>query len=335
MNRIRTRKSMGMEISSLPLPHVKHLGIVRWRVYQWIALPVLLCLVSVWRGEGATGPLDTWHPHSSPLTHGLSGLAFGSPAFVGAGFNVNEITRSTNGAQWSLATLPEGRPTRMSFANGHFLTLTQPPQAVLFESADGLVWKNLAEDLPRGKNFGIFDYANGLYLAAAHSTVYHSTDLQHWTSSTGVPKGNIFSLSHAGGRWIAGMDFGLIATSDDGKAWRTNSLGAKDSRIWTTAGGGTFVAVSSAGHIWTSADGDQWGSVYQPAGPNHGLHGVAFGNGRFVACGAGGAILTSTDGRTWTSKTSGTKALLRQVEYGLNTFVISGEDGFLQSDPLP
>ena len=102
-------------------------------------------------GIGAeAGPALRWHLRTSPASMQLFGVASGPDHFVAVGINTNLTIHSTDGASWALNRLPEGqRLTRISFANGRFLTMTQRPERALMESADGTEWKPIQpHDIP-------------------------------------------------------------------------------------------------------------------------------------------------------------------------------------------
>jgi hypothetical protein len=280
------------------------------------------------------GPPLRWHARTSPVPM-LHGVASSPDHFVAVGFNTNLLLHSSDGADWALLRLPDRqRPTRIYFANGRFLTMTQPPESTLFESADGAEWKPIQPHDITNVIVGCFGYAEGLYLGAGSGHVLWSEDLHHWTGCSGVPRGNIYTLAHADGRWVGARDGGVI-TSRDGKSWQAVNLADKVSFFGVAYGAGQFVVVGYGGRIFRSADGEHWNSIREASDAQQGLLGVAFGGGWFVACGIDGAILVSSDGRTWTQSESGTHTILRRVAFGQGRFVIVGDQGtILQSDPV-
>lgn len=285
-----------------------------------------------------TGPPLRWHARTSPVPMQLFGVASGPKHFAAVGFNTNLMLHSPDGADWTALRLPDRqRPTRISFANGRFLTMTQRPESALLESADGVDWKPIhPHDIATNVIIGCFGYADGLYLAAGFGQVLWSADLHHWTAGSGVPRGNIYTLAHGDGRWVGAMDGGSVIASRDGKSWHAVNLADKVSFFGVAYGAGHYVVVGHGGRIFSSADGEHWDQVHEGTDARQGLFGVAFGGDRFVACGFDGAILVSPDGRTWTQSESGTHTILRRVAFGQGRFVIVGDQGtILQSEPVP
>jgi photosystem II stability/assembly factor-like uncharacterized protein len=282
-------------------------------------------------------PAFRWHARTSPVAMQLLGVASSPDHFVAVGINTNLVIHSSDGASWSLHHLPEGqRLSRLSVANGRFLTMTRQPERTVLESADGAEWKPIQpHDIPTNAVVFCFGYAEGLYLAAGFGPVFWSTDMHHWTAVSGVPRANIYTLAHGDGRWVGARDGGVL-TSRDGKSWQAINLADKVSFLGVAYGAGHFVVVGTVGRIFISADGEHWDPVREAPDARQILSGVAFGGGRFVACGSDGAILVSSDGRTWTRNESGTHTLLRKVAFGQGRFVIVGDRGtILQSDPVP
>ena len=95
-------------------------------------------------------------------------------------------------------------------------------------------------------------------------------------------------------RLVAVAD-GVVATSDDGTTWATQTL-VGDPTFWAVAWGPSgFVAVGEGGERWFSADGDTWQAA-DTGGTK--LYTVAWSGERYVAAGDGDTW-RSTDGLTW------------------------------------
>jgi hypothetical protein len=159
---------------------------------------------------------------------------------------------------------------------------------------------------------------------------------------------SINAIAYGGGRFVAGGNSGIMATSTDGITWTALDtgtvfeyvLGGRTRNYDISAiayGNNRFVAVGSGGVMATSTDGTTWSNVdvSRIFGRSF-IDAIAYGNNRFVAFGQGGEIATSTDGTTWSEVTTDAfdyvspefgatnTDSITGIAYGNNMFVTTG-----------
>jgi len=126
---------------------------------------------------------------------------------------------------------------------------------------------------------------------------------------TGLPA-RVWTMTEAGGRFLAGAANGRIARSTDGVTWTLASQGDSPTAVFGNNavrgfayGSGRFVAVGHAGRIAFSDDGGEtWAAVESSAFGSTYILSVAYGNGMFVAGGDGGNVRhwsRTAAGSTW------------------------------------
>ncbi|ASU36570.1 cadherin-like beta sandwich domain-containing protein [Mucilaginibacter xinganensis] len=120
--------------------------------------------------------------------------------------------------------------------------------------------------------------------------------------------------------WAVGGSGSIIATSDGGTTWATQTSGTTQTLTgvyfisattgWAVGGSGTILFTSNGGSTWTS----------QTSGTTNSLTSVYFKNAtQGWAVGGSGTILTTSDaGATWTSQTSGTTTSIQGVRFTSN-----------------
>ena len=178
-------------------------------------------------------------------------------------------------------------------------------------------------------------YGNGIYLAMSNGApapllLLRSTDGINWTE--------IERPANSEGWSACAYGHGIFTSGEmwsvDGITWTSipadeRSLGARE----LIFGGGVFVAVNDKRSVSYSTDGRVWHPSELPASALGGFNAVVYGDGRFIAIGAhenDAGIIESTDGQSWTEQSLnsvyGRAFLPRGIAYGLDRFVITGED---------
>jgi hypothetical protein len=201
-----------------------------------------------------------------------------------------------------------------------------------WRSTDGINWSGTKIVAFSGGSVWSVLNANGLYLAAAATIIYSSTDAITWTNRHTAAV--TYTMTYGNGLFLAGGEaitsLASLRTSTDGITWtnRTNNIG-NGTIYGIEYGNNVYVAVaalnfSAGGAVSTSTDGATW--TTRTLAVNTGIFGLAYGNGIFVAGGEGGRIQTSTDGITWTSRTSNFgNTRIRKIIYGDGLFLAIGQ----------
>ena len=155
---------------------------------------------------------------------------------------------------------------------------------------------------------------------------------------------NIYTIAYGNGKFVAGCERGITATSSDGTTWTAatsnvferpspfdSTIIMKVSVLTIAFGNNKFVAGSNWGDTAYSSDGITWTKVADnKLGGN--INTIVYGNNKFIAGDQSGDIAISSDGVTWTSAGSsilGSDGYDRGynvfgIAYGNNRFVAGG-----------
>jgi hypothetical protein len=178
---------------------------------------------------------------------------------------------------------------------------------------------------------------DGLRLASADGTTWAD-------KHTGRDGETYRSAAFGNGLFVATGSYGgdnILASSPDGKAWKTGKQEAKYVKYirGLTHGNGQFLALGgdpgtvgqSKPFVMLSKDGLGWDGPHDIPG-KHILRRAAWGNGRFVAVGDRGRRATSADGKEWKDAAE-TKAIdtLVDITFGNGVFVGVGLHGLRAS----
>jgi hypothetical protein len=203
----------------------------------------------------------------------------------------------------------------IAYGGGRFVAGGE--QGKMATSMDGVTWTAVTTDA--------FDYD----VTSSEGEISHR-------------KATIYSIAYGNGKFVAGCEDGIIATSSDGETWAAISTDVFDhvsifgtdmvASVYTIAyGGGKFVAGSNYCDTVYSSDGITWTKVAEN-GLEGSIYTIAYGNNKFIAGDAGGRIAISSDGVTWTS--AGSSILgsdrfsygygIAGIAYGNNRFIAAG-----------
>ncbi len=225
--------------------------------------------VAVGEGVILTSPDGaSWTRGSCACAPGyLYAVTYGGGRFVAVGsdyMGAPFAAVSTDGVNWSPATLPEGLWTEINgvaYGGRSFVAVT----------SDGRVLTS-----PDGDSWSPQDTGTGAWL----SGVAHGNGV--WVAVGGADQG---------GQWQ-----GVALRSSDGVNWTTETLPSPVMDLWGVAFvNGAFLAVGPDGTMLSSTDGQTWSQL--DTGGTESLMGVAYGSGRYVAVGWAGALLSSADGQ--------------------------------------
>jgi hypothetical protein len=173
-------------------------------------------------------------------------------------------------------------------------------------------------------------FGNNTYVAGSNfGAIATSTDLWTWTTRTSGSSANIRRLFYGNNLFIRAGSSGVLATSTDGITWTLRTSGTSSIILSLTYANGVYVYGTSGGGIATSTDAITW--TTRTSGAAVDINGLAYGNGVFVYVGNSGEAATSTDAITWTARNSGTASNILDVAFGGGVFVYGGANGVMRS----
>jgi len=260
---------------------------------------------------------------------GGSAVVFADGKFVVVGSQNAGV--STNGVDWTVATVPKTDFEWITYGAGLFAAETiyiEPGNVfdplphvfhTIMTSPDGLHWKWAwgVWDMERRVSWGKIAYGNGTFVASAGGAEVISHDGILWKipdQPCCAPGGVIFG----NGVFVAQQN-GTIVTSLDGLSW-TEQYAAAPSGFGFARG--IFGAVGDGGAILTSPDGTNW--TQHASGSIGSLFAFTGGDQGFVAVGMEAEIVESPDGEHWTSRGTLTSTGLSGVAFDGHTFVALG-----------
>lgn len=209
-----------------------------------------------------------WVARNSGTTNNLFSVTSNGNILVATplrDFGKQVYVSNDNGETWTQTNVPspDNRFRNVIWDGNRFLT--QDSYRIIYESSDGISWKQLSTTSVANPNL---TYINNQYMI------------------------------------VGGSNRGEIQTSLDGVNWSSLSVVTPNSSgknlLDVTWNGETYVAVGALGTIVTSTDGTNW--VSQNSGTNLRISAVSWDGGQFVAVGGeanNGISLTSNDGVTW------------------------------------
>lgn len=109
----------------------------------------------------------------------------------------------------------------------------------------------------------------------------------------------------------------------------TGFSGNISSVAWSPTLGIAVAPSSSLSTIFYSTNLINWTGATNPTG--QAMNGVCWTGDRFIVVGNGGAIVTSTNGTSWTSRSSGTAAILRDVDSAGGVAIATGDGIVIRS----
>lgn len=115
-------------------------------------------------------------------------------------------------------------------------------------------------------------------------------------------------------------------------AW-TGACTGLTSQYYQVAWSPTLSIAVTASYLNTavhySTDLINWTATTNPTG--QAINGICWADGRFIAVGNGGAIMTSTNGTSWTARSSGTSAVLWDVDSAGGVAIAAGAGVVIRS----
>ncbi len=154
-----------------------------------------------------------------------------------------------------------------------------------------------------------------------------------WTGACVPIVSNANAVTFGNGMFAA-LSGSQVYTSTNGTLWVAHSIPRPHQLNDITFGAGVFLVVGDFGTMIISSNAIDWVQL-EPAAFQSNLKAIAYAQGTFVCVGSSGAIFTSTNGFAWQKRQSGTVLDFHRVCYGINTFVVTGENGLImQCDPF-
>jgi hypothetical protein len=188
----------------------------------------------------------------------------------------NKAAYSTDGINWTAATLPNASWGDVTYGNDKFVAVVINGDKAAY-STDGINWT--AATFPSNTDvWSNVTYGNGKFVAVASSNkAAYSTDGINWTVATLPSIASWSSVTYGNGRFVAvaiGSD--KTAYSTDGINWTTATLPSVASWYDVAYGNGKFVTVAFNGDKAAySTDGINWTAATLPN--SAGWNGVTYG----------------------------------------------------------
>jgi len=278
---------------------------------------------------------DTWVSRTSGNAVEYNAVLFANNQFVATG-SEGAIATSTNGSSWtdrSSGTSAELRS--VAYGNGVYVA---GGSGAILTSSNGINWTQQSSLSAVAMVWSGDKFVGVNYLGGNRGIVFSTNGLL-WTLIS-LPTGPL-DIAYGNGVYLAVFGLSPIYRSTDGTNWSAipNSPSAYISRV--THEGGKFVASGSSGGFWTSLDGLSWTNTpLFGTGTADSCNFIAYGNGVYIRGGEPypygvNTFFVSTDGLNWQRNPINVKISLKDMAYGLGTFVAVGASGsILQSEDV-
>jgi len=242
-----------------------------------------------------------WTRRESGTVDSLYTVVFGGGLFVAAG-NRGALTVSEDGENWTAINSGTFNPLFGStYGDGQWVVAGG---SNILVSANGFQFFNRpSRFLPRAF-LNAIAYGDGRFVGVgAGGYAVWSTNTVDWLPSES-PIGNHFTLTHAGGQFVAAggglTGFTITATSKDGSLWNGQTLDSFVSIVDITHGNGLYLAVGlfltfpppdGPEYVLESRDGKNWliRDLPVPAA----ILGLNYVNNQFRGVGNSGLIIES------------------------------------------
>ena len=310
-------------------------------------------------GVGTVYTLPTggsWRQETSGTTNTLYGIAYGGGQFAAVGV-ADAIITSTDGVNWSTATVTDTSQNLFAIAFGSNTFVAVGTNGVVFTSIGGGSWSEgqIASNIIATS----VAYGAGEFVVVAHSLagatqIYYSSTGTSWTAASlpQLPSDTSVYLAFNGSQFLAmglntqGTTGASLMTSSDGKTWSTptNLSPATAFPISLTTNGSTFVVMlqssptatgvttpvvietSGTGTSWTPISSNNLPATWSQIIPRQ----ISYAGTGYLVVGTSSFIATSTDLITWSNNQSPDSAItyehLRGVHWFNNQFYAVGDN---------
>jgi hypothetical protein len=285
-------------------------------------------------GFTAPGSYQSAASTTITLTGGAiwNATAYGAGTWIAvpSGGNISAI--STDGLNWSSATLPLSTTySCITYGNGFFVALSSTSQTGLYSENSGVGWRTFT--MPANVPWSSIAYSNGVYVAIAsgYNTAAYTRNFTRgttsFTSST-LPSSSAWTNLAVGNTSVAGVSTTIFITLanggntaaysiNGGQTWLTSNLPNTSSWSSVAWGNGRFVAISSTAGTSPiySFDGINWlTSPLIATGST-----LIYGQGVFLALTSGSTTAYSSfSGLDWAVRTV-TNDLYTSGAFGYNS----------------
>lgn len=211
--------------------------------------------------------LTVWTARTSGTNVNLNDVIHDGTRFIAVGNSGVSLT-STDGSTWTVVTTASaGSWSKVASAGSVIVAQSNVTPFAWRSTNAGATWSPVATTLVSSSGYDGVLFANSLFVMAANTSIFTSTDGNTWTSRTNPTTSTPLSgVAYSGATWAIGLQAGgtnAAITSTDGTTWTTRT---------TTS----IAASSQAGHPANTAGGGGGGAAS--------LNGINSGAG-----GAGGA----------------------------------------------
>ncbi len=273
---------------------------------------------------GATLPISTF----------WKSICYGNGKYVAVA-NGNISAYSTDGINWTQATLPSSTWLSVCYGNGKYVTVAYDTNISAY-STDGITW--ISSTLPSSQYWQSVCYGNDKYVTVAGNTNIsaYSTDGITWTQSTLPSNTSWQSVCYGNGKYVtvAYGNTNISAYSTDGINWTQSTLPSSSNWYSVCYGNDKYVAVASDTNISAySTDGIVWTSSTLSSSQE--WQSVCYGNGKYVTVAYDTNISAySTDGITWISSTLPSSQEWISVCYGNGKYVTVADSSNISAQSL-
>lgn len=228
-----------------------------------------------------------WETSYLPSTKRWKCVTYADGKYVASSVEASTtIAYSSNGINWSAATIKAGYWNDLAFGNGKWVAIRTGSNMAAY-STDAINWNYTT--LPTTINWDSVCYGNGKFVATANSETSTnvgaiSTDGITWNPMFFPINGNWVSITYGNGMFVViSYNSKVSMYSINGTDWHQSELPAKQNWYAITYGNGTFVAIAESNIAAYSTDGINWKPTFLT--DNVTWKDVTYGNGSFVAVG--------------------------------------------------
>lgn len=228
---------------------------------------------------------------------------------------------STNYEYQLSANVNKGRQRACVYGNGYFVMVGASGQ-VEYSQDNGATWKSIPK-FANGTLTGLA-YGNGVFVLVEYETKkIWSVDIptNEWQNVYTFENNMLEGCRYVNNEFVVVGTYGLIAKSNDGKAWRVVHTYEDNINLYDIAyGNGKYIVVGQGGLTLTSINGNIW-YENQLEIITTDIRSVAYANGNFVLGTSGGVICYSSDGINWQQTSNPSElaiAWVRGFAYGDN-----------------
>jgi photosystem II stability/assembly factor-like uncharacterized protein len=299
----------------------------------------------------------SWENQTSNTSNDLYAITFGAGLFAAVGPN-NTIITSSDGSQWTTASVASKTQNLTSIAYGNNTFVAAGSNGIVLTSSDGVTWV-ITGNMSNTISVTSLAFGAGLFVAVAHnnttgaSVMLDSPDGITWNTANIpiAPTDPAVYIAYNGNAFVTmglnsgGSSGGSVMTSPDGINWtlQTSLLPVTSTPVSIAAAGSTFVVMLESAAldnevttditIETSIDGVHW--TQQPANDLPSVWSqniprqLSYTGTGYLIVGAAAYIATSSNLISWNDQSpisSLTRNRLQGVHWLGNRFFAVGDN---------